>query len=102
MPSDRNDPGETVLTRMPSGASDCDRFLLILVMAALAAVYATNDGDCRFVEWADTLTILAQSAFRSSGRAARTQRTALMAPTSKVAYHSSSSSCSNGCRPTST
>ena len=38
MPSDRNEPGDTVLTRMPSGASDSDRFFVRLVSAALAAV----------------------------------------------------------------
>ena len=66
-----------MLTRIPSGASDCARFLLRLVIAAFDAVYATRLGDWRRVEWAETFTIRAHAAARSSGSAARTQRTAL-------------------------
>ena len=59
MPSDRNEPGDTVFTRMPSAASDSDRFFVMLVSAAFDAVYATRSGDCRLVEWADTFTMRA-------------------------------------------
>src|ERR1700727_88269 len=85
IPSERKDPGETVFTRMPSLASDCDRFLVRLLRAALAAVYATRSGLCRFVEWAETLTTLANAPRRSNGRERRTVRTALKTPMSKVA-----------------
>src|SRR5437879_12135502 len=102
IPSERNDPGDTVFTRIPSGASDCERFLLKLVSAAFAAVYATKPVDCRFVEWADTLTMRAHSAARSSGRAPRTQRTADIVPMSNVAAHSSSLVVSKPLTPTPT
>src|SRR6266436_5072153 len=103
MPSERNDPGETVFTRISSGASDSDRFLLMLVIAAFDAVYATSPGDWRFVEWAETLTIRPQSAARNIGRHARVHRTALIVPISKVAAHSSSVSASSDVfTPTST
>src|SRR5439155_10362853 len=90
MPSERKEPGETVFTRISSGASESDRFLLTLVIAAFDAVYATSPGDCRFVECAEMLTIRAHSAARSIGRQARTQRTGLIVPISNVAAHSSS------------
>src|ERR1700677_2931211 len=77
IPSDRKDPGETVFTRMPSEASDCDRFFVRLLKAALAAVYATRSGLCRFVEWAETLTTLANEPRRSKGSERRTGRTPL-------------------------
>ena len=35
-------PGETVFTRISSGANVSDRFLLMLVIAAFDAVYAIN------------------------------------------------------------
>jgi hypothetical protein len=38
MPADANDPGETVFTRIPSGASDSERFFDRLVSAAFDAV----------------------------------------------------------------
>ena len=44
MPCDRNDPGETVLTKMPSGARVWLRFFEKLVSAAFDAVYAINSG----------------------------------------------------------
>src|SRR5262245_58977375 len=84
-PGDRNDPGDTVFTRIPSGANPKDRFFDRLVIADFAAVYAINPGDCRFVECADTFTIRAQSASRSIGNAARMHRTADIAPMSNVA-----------------
>ena len=87
---------------MPSGASDWDRFFVRLLRAALVAVYATRSGLCRLVEWAETLTILANDPRRSRGSARRTVRTALSTPISKVARHSSSSSRSKGPIPTST
>src|SRR6185312_12462351 len=90
-----NVPGETVLTRMPSGASVWDRFLVILVNAALAAVYAISLGDCRCTEWAEMLTIRAQSAARSSGSAARQVRTALSKISSSALVQSVSDNSSN-------
>ena len=38
MPAERNEPGDTVFTRIPSFASDAERFFVRLVSAALAAV----------------------------------------------------------------
>src|SRR5262249_9996807 len=101
-PSERNEPGDTVFTRIPSDARPSDRFFDRLVIADFAAVYAMRDGDCRFVECADTFTMRAHSASRNNGNAARMQRTADIAPMSKVAIHSSSSSASKPLTPTST
>src|SRR5262245_62184992 len=84
-PGDRNDPGDTVFTRIPSGAKPSDRFFDKLVIADFAAVYAINPGDCRFVECADTFTIRAQSASRSIRTAARMHRTGHIAPRANVA-----------------
>src|SRR5262245_48707032 len=85
IPSERNDPGDTVFTRIPSDASPSERFFDRLVIADFAAVYAMRSGDCRLVECADTLTIRAHSASRSKGSAARMHRTADIAPMSNVA-----------------
>src|SRR6476661_7733127 len=93
-PSDRKVPGETVFTRISSGARCSDRFLLMLVNAALAAVYAMRPAVWRLVECADTLTMRPHSAARIIGRHERTHRTALHAPISIAADHSSSVSCS--------
>src|ERR1700679_1525437 len=54
-----------------------ERFLVRLVSAFLAAVYATSEADCLFVDMAETLTMRAHSAFLSSGNAARIARTEL-------------------------
>src|SRR5258708_13370787 len=78
-------PGETVLTRIPAGASASERFLLRLVSAAFDAVYATSSGDWRRVEWAEMFTIRAPGARLSRGSAARTHRLALRVPISKAA-----------------
>ena len=96
------EPGLTVLTRMPSGASELARFFDTLDSAAFDAVYATSKGLWRWIEWAEKLTIRAHSAARSSGRAARTQRTAAISPSSKAASQSSSARSSNsaGAGPT--
>src|SRR5260221_12290002 len=96
------DPGETVLTRIPAGASASERFLLRLVSAAFDAVYATSSGDWRRVEWAEMFTIRAHGARLSRGSAARTHRIALRGPISKVACHSASSRASKRPVPTST
>jgi len=60
MPSERKDPGDTVFTRIPSLASEADRFLVKLVSADLTAVYATRPGDCLFVECAEIETMRAR------------------------------------------
>src|ERR1700722_2648611 len=82
-------PGDTTLTRISSLASSSDKFLETLVNAALAAVYAGRMTLWRCVECAEKLTIRAHSAFRSSGRAARTQRTMPITPSSKAWLHCS-------------
>src|SRR5882757_2216361 len=83
-------PGDTTLTRISSLASSSDKFLETLVNAALAAVYAGRITLFHCVETAEKLTIRAHSALRSSGRAARTQRTMPITPSSKAWLHCSS------------
>jgi len=48
MPCEAKEPGETALTRMPSGARDSERFFERLVSAAFAAVYATGDSGVHY------------------------------------------------------
>ena len=91
-----------MFTKIPSAAREPERFLLRLVRAALAAVYATMLDDWRLVEWAEMFTMRAHDAERRRGSVARTHRAALTVPISKVACHSSSSTSSNNPIPTST
>src|SRR5258708_13789019 len=94
------DPGETVLTRIPAGASASERFLLRLVSAAFDAVYATSSGDWRRVEWAEMFTIRAHGARLSRGSAAPPPRIAPRGPKSKAAFHSAPSRPSKRPLPT--
>src|SRR5260370_42683742 len=96
------DPGETVLTRIPAGASASERFLLRLVSAAFDAVYATSSGDWRRGGGAGMFTIRAHGARLSRGSAARTHRLALTVPISKGACRPASSRSSKRPGPTST
>ena len=85
--SDAMLPGETTLTRISSLASSSDRFFETLVSIDLAAVYAGSMTLCRCVECAEKLTIRAHCALRSSGSAARTQRTMPITPSSTAWRH---------------
>lgn len=51
MPSEANEPGDPVVTRMPSAASHRDRFFDGLVRAALGGVWVTMSADWRLVAW---------------------------------------------------
>jgi len=73
-----------VFTKIPSAAREPERFLLRLVRAALAAVYATMLADWRLVEWAEMFTMRAHDAERRSGSAARTHRAVFEQPDTDV------------------
>ena len=92
-------PGLTVLTRIPSGASDFARFFVMLVRAAFDAVYATIMGLWRWMECAEILTMRAHSPLRNNGRAARTVRTAVRVPVSNTPTQPSSSRSSKRAAP---
>src|ERR1700735_1318468 len=83
-------PGHTLVTRIPSLARLFDRFLVTLDRAAFDAVEAPMRGFCGWMNWAEKVTMRAQSAARSIGNAARIVRTPAMVPNVKAVAHSAS------------